>query len=98
MSVLTNEMPNLTENAKVLILSKLVVDPEGDFLIFEVYSIILKLTVPSYNNYSNLTFFLIFQVMYGPIPPTPVKVNCRLKCFVTLVIYCYNNVFVYFNL
>jgi hypothetical protein len=61
MSVLTNEMPNLTENAKVLILSKLVVDPEGDFLIFEVYSIILKLTVPSYNNYSNLTFFYNFS-------------------------------------
>jgi hypothetical protein len=29
----------------------------------------------------------------------PVKVNCRLKCFVTLVTYCYyNNVFEYFNL
>jgi hypothetical protein len=29
--------------------------------------------------------------------PTPVNVNCRLKYFVTLVTYCYNNVFVYFN-
>jgi hypothetical protein len=34
----------------------------------------------------------------GPVAPTPVKVNCRLKYFVTLVTYCYNNVFVYFNL
>jgi hypothetical protein len=34
----------------------------------------------------------------GPYSPTPVKVNCRLKCFVTLVTYCYNNIFVYFNL
>jgi hypothetical protein len=34
----------------------------------------------------------------GPVSPTPVKVNCRLKCFVTLVTYCYTNVFVYFNL
>jgi transposase len=33
-----------------------------------------------------------------PYSPTPVNVNCRLKCFVTLVTYCYNNVFVYFNL
>jgi hypothetical protein len=37
-------------------------------------------------------------LLLGPVAPTPVKVNCRLKCFVTLVIYCYNNVFVYFNL
>jgi hypothetical protein len=28
----------------------------------------------------------------------PVNVNCKLKYFVTLVTYCYNNVFVYFNL
>jgi hypothetical protein len=43
---------------------------------------------------------LIFQtfVLIGPYSPTPVKVNCRLKCFVTLVTYCYNNIFVYFNL
>jgi hypothetical protein len=34
----------------------------------------------------------------GPIAPTPVKVNCGLNYFVTLVTYCYNNVFVYFNL
>jgi hypothetical protein len=33
-----------------------------------------------------------------PYSPTPVNVNCRLKCFVTLVTYCYNNIFVYFNL
>jgi hypothetical protein len=33
-----------------------------------------------------------------PYSPTPVNVNCRLKYFVTLVTYCYNNVFVYFNL
>jgi hypothetical protein len=31
------------------------------------------------------------------ISPTLVKVNCRLKYFVTLVTYCYINVFVYFN-
>jgi hypothetical protein len=35
---------------------------------------------------------------YRPYSPTPVNVNCRLKYFVTLVTYCYNNVFVYFNL
>jgi TRAP-type mannitol/chloroaromatic compound transport system permease large subunit len=33
----------------------------------------------------------------GPVASTPVKVNCGLKCFITLVTYCYNNVFVYFN-
>jgi hypothetical protein len=33
-----------------------------------------------------------------PYSPTRVNVNCRLKYFVTLVTYCYNNVFVYFNL
>jgi hypothetical protein len=41
---------------------------------------------------------LIILIYYGPISPTPVNVNCRLKCFVTLVTYCCNNVFVYFNL
>jgi hypothetical protein len=35
---------------------------------------------------------------WGPVSPTAVKVNCRLKCFVTVVTYCYNNVFVYFYL
>jgi hypothetical protein len=35
---------------------------------------------------------------FRPYSPTPVNVNCRLKYFVTLVTYCYNNVFVYFNL
>jgi hypothetical protein len=39
-----------------------------------------------------------WMCVYGPVAPTPVKVNCRLKCLVTLVTYCYNNVFVYFNL
>jgi hypothetical protein len=34
----------------------------------------------------------------GPVAPTPVKVNCRLKCFVTLFTFYYNKVFVYFNL
>jgi hypothetical protein len=33
-----------------------------------------------------------------PYSPTPVNVNCRLKCFVTLVTYCCKNVFVFFNL
>jgi hypothetical protein len=45
----------------------------------------------------NLEIYHIPNVK-GPVAPTPVKVNCRLKCFVTLVTYCYNNVFVYFNL
>jgi hypothetical protein len=36
-------------------------------------------------------------IVLGPVAPTPVKVNCRLKCFITLVTYCYNNVFVYFK-
>jgi hypothetical protein len=36
--------------------------------------------------------------MFGPVAPSPVKVNCRLKCFVTLVTYCCNHVFVHFNL
>jgi hypothetical protein len=34
----------------------------------------------------------------GPVAPTPVKFNYRLKCFVNLVTYCYNNVYLYFNL
>jgi hypothetical protein len=41
---------------------------------------------------------IFFLSLLGPVAPTVVKINCRLKCFVTLVTYCYNNVFVYFNL
>jgi hypothetical protein len=47
---------------------------------------------------------ILFVYIFGfrndlrPYSPTPVNVNCRLKYFVTLVTYCYNNVFVYFNL
>jgi hypothetical protein len=37
----------------------------------------------------------VFKDRYGP---TAVKINCRLKSFVILVNYCYNNVSVYFNL
>jgi hypothetical protein len=33
----------------------------------------------------------------GADSPTLVKVKCIFKCFVPLVTYCYNNVFVYFN-
>jgi hypothetical protein len=40
----------------------------------------------------------IKKIFLGPVLLTRVKVNCRLKWFVTLVTYCYNNVFVYFNL
>jgi hypothetical protein len=43
-------------------------------------------------------WLLLFLICLGPVSPTAVKVNCRLKCFVTVVTYCYNNVFVYFNL
>jgi hypothetical protein len=42
--------------------------------------------------------FMQVLISFRAVAPTPVKVNCRLKCFVTLVTYCYNNVFVYFNL
>jgi hypothetical protein len=38
------------------------------------------------------------KTLKGPVSPRPVKVNCGLKCFVTLVTYCYNHFFVYFNL
>jgi hypothetical protein len=41
--------------------------------------------------------FICFVLLLGPVSPTAVKVNCRLKCFVTVVTYCFNNVFVYFN-
>jgi hypothetical protein len=40
----------------------------------------------------------VISLYLRPYSPTPVNVNCRLKCFVTLVTYCYNNIFVYFNL
>jgi hypothetical protein len=43
-------------------------------------------------------YFSNFTGLIRPYSPTPVNVNCRLKYFVTLVTYCYNNVFVYFNL
>jgi hypothetical protein len=45
-----------------------------------------------------MILFIYLFIYLGPVALTPVNFNCRLKCFVTLVTYCYNNVFVYFNL
>jgi hypothetical protein len=52
----------------------------------------------SRNVVEGTTALAILLRRLGPVAPTPVKVNCRLKCFVTLVTNCYNNVFVYFKL
>jgi hypothetical protein len=47
----------------------------------------------------NLRYHVVFLSVdlrvLRPYSPTPVNVNCRLKYFITLVTYCYNNVFVY---
>jgi hypothetical protein len=59
-----------------------------------LYNIQPRLLFASYRPYDVNNYY----IDKGPYSPTSVKVNCRLKCFVTLVTYCYNNVFVYFNL
>jgi hypothetical protein len=51
--------------------------------------------------YFRTNFFICFHngtTDKRPYSPKPINVNCRLKYFVTLVTYCYNNVFVYINL
>jgi hypothetical protein len=60
------------------------------------YFIISSFCLILFNNTYHHDF--VYLLLLRPYSPTPVNVNCRLKYFVTLVTYCYNNVFVYFNL
>jgi hypothetical protein len=64
-----------------------------------IYSAAILTVNQSFINYFQINQSLAeFLFDLRPYSPTPVNVNCRLKYFVTLVTYCYNNVFVYFNL